>query len=93
MAKAIKFSDYRERVIDADSIDVEMPDGSTITIPPPEAWPGKMPRSDEASAKLILGDDGWKRWLDAGGNVRLLFRVIAERHKLDVGESGASSSS
>lgn len=98
----VKLSDYKERKQDEGAVDVELDDGSTFRIPPPELWPDSFAkglkneefRNDaEAQARMIVGDDEFDRFIAGGGTTMLFHSLLKEEHGIEVGESEPSPDS
>lgn len=93
MARRVVLSEFRdERVKDA-SIEIELSDGSTVTVPPPECWPDKLPRGIVAVAMAVLGDEQWGRYAADGGTAKMLDKIITDAQGATAGESPASTGS
>lgn len=72
--------------------------GEEFLLPAPTAWPDEAfqaaNREDPITAsRLILGDEDYQRFVDAGGNALFLQRLVEKLHGTSMGESSASSSS
>lgn len=96
--RRVVLSDYRQRKIDEGAVDVELADGTTLTVPPPHVWPDDVVKKAragdlEGSGIALLGEEDYARWCASGGNGSLLASLMGDEFNLDVGESEASSSS
>jgi hypothetical protein len=101
--RRVVLTDYRDTKEREGAVDVELPDGTTLRIPPPVMWPeevAKLKTGDHddlvKGCALILGDDGWERWVAAGGTSVLLMSMIDDSLQgdgLGLGESSASTAS
>ncbi len=99
----IKLSDYKERKAEEGAIYVDLDDGSTFRIPPPDVWPDEFykkvrtdddfAKDEEAQARMLVGDDDFDRFLANGGTVRLFHSLVTDDHGADVGESQPSPNS
>jgi hypothetical protein len=92
--RKVRFTDYVDRRRE-DSIEIELPDGSTVIVPPGELWPDAahdaLAAGDMAeTTRLVLGDDH-DRFVAAGGNWRILSGILQDVRGTDPGESAASS--
>lgn len=89
----IDFADFREMRMREGGIKVRMDDGKVYTIPPADLWPD-MPRGidDAEAAKLVMGKDA-AAFVKAGGGMRVIGSLMANRNHLPEGESEASSDS
>ena len=101
--RRVVLNDYRDTKEREGATDVELPDGSTLRIPPPVLWPEEvaaLQAGDHADmirgCQLILGEEGWARWVAAGGTSVMLMGIIDDTLKaegLSLGESSASTAS
>lgn len=103
----VNLADYKERKADEGSIDVDLPDGTTFRIPPPELWPDLVtlriqaeqaspsdaPYTHEQMARDIVGTEEFDHFVAQGGTATLFHMLLKEEHGLEPGESSASSSS
>lgn len=89
----IDFAAFRQMRIEEAGIKVKMGDGKVYTIPPADLWPD-MPRGtdDVEAVKLIMGKDA-DAFVKAGGGMRVIGSLLANRNHATVGESSASSDS
>lgn len=93
--KRYNLADFKERKREA-GVEVELSDGSTILIPPPELWPDGTEQLDDAAvmAKAIVGDEAFVRFTADGGTGLLLMGIVKDSQGgTDPGESPASSDS
>lgn len=94
----VKLSDFKERKGVEGRIDVELDDGSVFTIPAPELWPedfyrtrAKLDDADlEQTARLIVGDAEYDRFVAGGGTAVLFHALLNEEHGATAGGSQAS---
>lgn len=100
MPHRLNLGDEVERLKVERGLEVELSDGSTITIPPPELWPDESraifkdkDKTDRDLAIVLWGEDGWERFVADGGTESLFAHLLAKRYQLTTGESSASSSS
>lgn len=94
----IKLADFIERTYADASTVIELPDGTTVTMPPGDLWPdAAFTAAREGNIRdcviLTLGEPEYERFCQAGGNWRILNAIIAEQQGLTAGESSASSQS
>jgi hypothetical protein len=96
----IKLSDLVERKRTEGAIEIELSDGSSLQVDPPELWSDKArkiaadPKStDEDLGKELFGAEQWKKFLADGGGVGMFVVILQERFNMTAGESQASSSS
>lgn len=99
-AARLKLADEMERLAADHSLEVELNDGSTITIPPPELWPDESrevyvdpTKDDRDFGRAILGNEAWERFVANGGTGPLMAHLITQRYQMTLGESSASSTS
>jgi hypothetical protein len=98
MSKRVNFTEYIERKNAAEGITVDMPDGTSVTIPPAELWPDEafaaLDKGKVAEAvKAILGPVQHAAFTAAGGNWRILNGIVEEQQGVTVPQSGASPKS
>jgi hypothetical protein len=101
--RRVVLQDYRDTKEREGATDVELPDGTTVRIPPPVLWPeevASLQAGDHADmvrgCQLILGQEQWDRFVGAGGTSVMLMGIIDDTLKaegLAVGESSASTGS
>lgn len=67
----------------------------SIEVPPPVLWPdsSQSAENDVELAKLVLGEDDYALFTEAGGTAALLFQLVAEHQGASLGESEASTGS
>lgn len=80
------------------AVEIDLGDGTTVTIPAPELWSDDVAKSlargdTDAALDALLGDDGAMRWRAQGGTWSLLNAVYIDSQGSTPGESSASSSS
>lgn len=95
----INLNEYIERKREEKSIEIELPDGSTVVMPPAELWSdaaravlGDPTRRAEA-IRLLLGDEQADRFTAAGGSFAILNGIYMEQQGIETGEAPASSTS
>lgn len=99
MAKKINLSEYIERKRAEHSIDIELGDGSTVTLPPVELWPPeyreRLDAGDREGAAVVLlgGQEAYDRFRAAGGSFNVLNGIFIDDQGTDPGEASASSRS
>lgn len=101
MAKQkLKLGEEIERLAEEHGLDIELSDGTVVSIPPPELWPeeskdifGNPQAEDEDLARCLMGDENWALFVADGGTPILFSHFLARRYQLTVGESSASSTS
>jgi hypothetical protein len=91
MKKRYVLTEFIERRIEEAGIDIELPDGTTVTIPPGELWPEETaPLLDaddyQAAAQVILGADEWARFVAAGGSWKLMNSILRDARGANAGE-------
>lgn len=84
-AKTYNLSEFRERRITEASVMVELPDGDPIAVPPPDCYPDKLPRGGRALFDAIIGESEVQRFIDAGGTLRMLDKIIEDANGVDTG--------
>lgn len=79
----------------AESVEIDLPDGTSVAIPPPYLWPDAIgPATDRGEiVRLILGDDAAERFAAAGGNYRILNAIWEDAQGQGMGEAAASPAS
>lgn len=99
--RVVTLDDYKEKKADEGAIDVKLRDGTTFRIPPPELWPDEATRDAqearrtgdldlERSARLIVGDKEFDRFVANGGSATLFHSLLTDEHQAATGESSAS---
>jgi hypothetical protein len=79
MARRYIWSEFREERIEEASVEVEMPDGWVLTVPPAECWPDDLPATGgEPLFRAIVGDDEFDRFIEAGGTMKLLDQMLLD---------------
>lgn len=96
MAVTINLADYVERRRAANTVDIELGDGTIIGVPPAELWSEEVfailgEGDADKAMRLILGEEQTARFVAEGGNSRILNGIIKEAQGLTAGESEASS--
>ena len=91
MPKKYNLSEFIERRVEEDGIEIELSDGTSVTIPPAELWPDEAAAAidandDEALARAIMGDEAFDRFRADGGGWRLLNAFIRDAKGVDAGE-------
>lgn len=96
--RRLKLTEMREQAAEAigmePGIEIELEDGSTVTVPSPiflsDEAQSAMEHADEAgvveTAKIVLGEEQHARLIAGGGNsndVMLAFRLLADDVQLD----------
>lgn len=99
----LKLGEVRERLAEKGSVNIELGDGTTLTIPPPELWSEKcrdiikdqrLGKADDADlAREMWGAANWKKFVADGGTTALFSHLLIERFQMTTGESAASSTS
>ena len=89
--RKVVLDDYKAKKIDEGAIDCELPDGSTITIPPPQVWSDEVmrcARADDAEGAgiALLGKDEYQRFCEAGGSGALLSSMVSDELGLGLPE-------
>lgn len=89
--RRVVLADYKAKKIDEGSIDIELEDGTVVVVPPPQVWPDEVivaARSGDpiVSAKLLLGDAEYERFLAGGGSGSVLNAIILDELGLSPGE-------
>lgn len=87
----VNLADFKERKENEGAIDIEMPDGQTFRIPPPELWPDEVAdyaekREIVAMAEAILGAERFAEFKTAGGSATIINAIFAEHHGADAGK-------
>lgn len=95
--RKIVLVEYREKKLDEAGLDVELPDSTTVTIPPPELWPDAAIKAIAendipAAVEAALGDDH-EAFIAAGGTAALVMSMVGDVFGGNPGESKASSRS
>lgn len=91
--KSVRLSEFRERRLEDDGLRVEMADGTSFVVPPPDLWPEDVVgMSGEELIKALVGDH-WMQFVAEGGTAALLNRIWADREQIDMGEPSASQPS
>ena len=93
----IKLSEFRERKSEG-AVEIELDDGKTVTVPPPELWPDdvitKAAANDIVGASRgLLGPEAWDEFTAAGGTATMVLAMVMEAHGISLGEFLASSTS
>jgi hypothetical protein len=73
-------------------IEVELPDGSVASFPPPQRWSDDLVEvagDAVAVTKLLLGDK-YEAFTEAGGSAMILLDIIKESSGVSLGESSPS---
>lgn len=87
--KKVRLSEYRERRLAEDGLEVEF-EGGSVVIPPADLWPEEvLALSGDDLIKALVGDQ-WEAFAADGGTAAMLNKMWAEREKLDLGEPQAS---
>lgn len=94
--KRYNFAEFVEAKLRDEGIPVDLPDGTSIVIPPGILWPEEafaMMRTGDmaATTRLFLGDDQYDRVIAAGGSWRLIDAIIRDHEGISAGGSSASS--
>jgi hypothetical protein len=97
MSKRINLSEFIERKRTDDSVTIDLPDGTSVVIPPPLLWPDSVSTDVESNdgekvVEAILGADA-ERFRANGGTFKLLAAIFAEAKDVDMGEAPASPGS
>ena len=88
--RRVVLTEFRDRRIAEASIEIELPDGPPVVIPPPDLWPDDIDtvRDDlREMGRLILGDTEWDRFVAAGGTGKLLNALFVEAQGVSTGEA------
>lgn len=98
MSKTYNLAEFVERHRAEHGIPIELPDGTTVVIPPAELWPDEvqplLDADDFAGAtRLILGPDPYDQFVAAGGTWKLINLIMRDAKGASAGESSASSES
>lgn len=77
MGRKVVFEDHLAKIRDR-AIDIEMANGDSFHIDPPELWPDTVNDADELeTAKIILGgEERYEAFVAAGGSYRALGSII-----------------
>lgn len=82
----------------ADSIEIDLADGTSVLLPPPVLWSeearallGKRGANKRKLVDLLLGEADAARFVAEGGSYDLLDAIYLDAQGADVGESSASS--
>lgn len=96
--RRIVLHDFKDKKRLEGQLDIELSDGSVLTVPAPELWPDEtepMIRAGEnvALGRFLLGEESYEAFLADGGTAALLGSMVSERHGVDPGKSSASDDS
>lgn len=87
--KKVRLSEFRERRLAEDGLEVEFKGGSVV-IPPPDLWSEDVQAlNGDDLIKALVGDQ-WEAFTADGGTAALLNRMWADRETIDLGEAQAS---
>lgn len=95
----VVLKDWMGKKRDEGAIEIELDDGSTVRIDPPQLWPEeatKAAANDDTSALAMLvlgGPEEFRKFCNSGGNATMIMAIFGEVHGTDPGESSASSTS
>lgn len=95
----VVLADFKAKKRDEGAIDIELENGTTVRVDPPELWPdeaqklGRAGDDEGAAVALLGGQDQYDEFVAGGGTAMLLWSIVKDVHGLNAGESGASSSS
>lgn len=77
--------EYKEKALKEKSIEIELSDGSSVFMLPPQLWDDSFRevalsgQGDEVLAiKLLDGEDNYKRFKDDGGTTMILMSLVAD---------------
>lgn len=96
MADAQKFvlsdvlTEVREKHPD---IVIDLGDADPVSFPDPRLWGREITElgdDNEAVIKKLLGDDGYERFMDAGGTLGVFQEIIERSTGVSLGESSTS---
>ena len=77
----VNLTDYLDKKGSEGGFDIDLPDGSSIAIPPPEVWPEEVANAGQedvkAIAKALLGDR-YDEFIAAGGSSFALASMVQE---------------
>jgi hypothetical protein len=89
--RRVVLADYKAKKIDEGAIDIELDDGTIVTVPPPQVWPDDVILAARTGdpigpAKLLLGDKEYERFLAGGGSGSVLNAIIFDELGMSPGE-------
>ena len=100
----VKLADRIERQVEERGLEIELSDGTTVYVAPPELWTaeqrevaknldGTRDERAEQVARAALGDEAWERFVADGGTPSLFDLMVNEKWAAPAGESQGSSTS
>lgn len=94
--RKVVLREFQDTERDKGALDIEMPDGTIVTVDPPSLWPdAAIPlfRDEDITGAVaaILGDQH-EAFIAGGGSAAQLMVILESEHG-DLGESQASSAS
>ena len=96
--RAVVLSDYKAKKMDEGAIDLQLDDGTTVTVPPAQVWADDVMVCASAGDLIgagiaLLGKDEYDHFVRAGGSGALLSALVQDELGLTTGESPASPAS
>ena len=77
--------EYKEKALKENSIEIELSDGSSVFMLPPQLWDSSFTEAatsgagDEALCiKLLGGEENYKKFVDDGGSSMILMSLLAD---------------
>lgn len=89
--RRVVLTDYKAKKVEEGAVDIDLGDGTVVTIPPPPVWSDAVVAAGraqdlEAAGRALLGDADYDRFVAAGGSGTLLNAIVLDELGLDVGE-------
>ena len=81
----VSLSEFKDKRIEEASVVIDLDpddDGNErdpIVIPPPEMWPDRIPRGAVNTAKAIIGESEFERFVEAGGSAKILDAIFRDQ--------------